>query len=109
MLFKFLLAQARSQLACSGDVDVVTHLVRVLETRLKNGDVNSDEVARLMGMTARTLQRHLSDAGTTFREVLTHVRVRRRAQLVGAGLDEAAVAKYLGFSDVRAMRRSLDD
>lgn len=109
LLFEFLLEQARSQLARSGEVDIVTHLVRVLEPRLKHGDVSSSEVARSMAMTPRTLQRHLSDAGTTFREVLAHVRVRRRAELVAGGLDDTAVAKYLGFSDARAMRRSLDD
>jgi AraC-like DNA-binding protein len=109
LLFEFLLKQARTQLSFSADVDIVSHVVRILEARLKGGGVGSDEVARTMGMTPRTLQRHLSEAGTTFREVITHVRVRRRAQLTAGGLDETTVAKYLGFSDVRAMRRSLDD
>jgi AraC-like DNA-binding protein len=109
VLFGFLLQQARAQLARSGELDIVTHLVRVLETRLTGNELGADEVARAMTMTPRTLQRQLAAAGTSYREVLAHVRNRRRAELATSGLDESAIAKHLGFSDVRAMRRSLDD
>jgi AraC-like DNA-binding protein len=109
VLFEFLLQQARAQLARAGELDIVTHLVRVLETRLTSSALGADDVARAMAMTPRTLQRQLATAGTSFREVLAHVRIRRRAELLGGGQSEAAVAKHLGFSDVRAMRRSLDD
>lgn len=108
VLFKFLLEQARTQLARSGELDIVTHLVRVLETRLRTGALGADEVARSMALTSRTLQRQLAGAGTTYRDVLAHVRARRRAELAGRGMTELAIAKQLGFSDVRAMRRSLD-
>jgi AraC-like DNA-binding protein len=107
-LFQFLLQQARSQLARSGELDIVTHLVRVLERRLSTDELGSEEVARSMAMTSRTLQRQLTAAGTSFREVLAHVRLRRRSELLGGGMAEPDVAKHLGFSDVRAMRRSLE-
>jgi len=107
-LFAFLLQQARAQLARSGEIDIVTHLVRVLERRLSTSELAADEVARSMAMTSRTLQRRLTAAGTSFREVLAHVRVRRRSELLGSGMSEAEVARHLGFSDVRAMRRSLE-
>jgi len=109
LLFKFLHEQARAQLARSGELDIVTHLVRVLDTRLTTNKLGAEQVARAMSMTARTLQRQLAVAGTSFREVLTHVRARRRAELLASGMTETAVAKHLGFSDVRAMRRSLDE
>jgi AraC-like DNA-binding protein len=108
-LFQFLLQQARAQLARSGELDIVTHLVRVLERRLASDALGSDEVARSMAMTSRTLQRRLTAAGTSYREVLAHVRVRRRSELLGSGMSEADVARHLGFSDIRAMRRSLLD
>ena len=107
-LFQFLLEQARAQLARSGDLDIVTHLVRVLERRLSSSELGAEEVARSMAMTPRTLQRRLTAAGTSFREVLAHVRVRRRSELLGSGMAEADIAKHLGFSDLRAMRRSLE-
>jgi AraC-like DNA-binding protein len=106
-LFAWLLEQARAQLARSGELDIVTHLVRVLERRLSTDELGADEVARAMAMTSRTLQRRLVAAGTSYREVLAHVRARRRSELLGSGMAERQVAKHLGFSDVRAMRRSL--
>ncbi|MDB4963574.1 MAG: hypothetical protein JWP01_3573 [Myxococcales bacterium] len=60
-------------------------------------------------MTGRSLQRHLADASTTFREVLSRVRQRRRIELVRAGLAEPVVASRLGFANARTMRRSLDE
>ncbi len=108
-LHEFLLAQAKAQLARSGELDIVTHLVRVLERRLTSDELGAEDVARSMAITARTLQRQLTEAGTTYREVLAHVRLRRRSELLGSGMTEADVAKHLGFSDVRAMRRSLLD
>jgi len=109
LLYKFMHEQARAQLARAGELDIVTHLVRVLETRLRSNKLGADEVARAMAITPRTLQRHLADAGTSFREVLAHVRVRRRAELLVSGMIDGEIAAYLGFSDVRAMRRSLDE
>jgi AraC-like DNA-binding protein len=109
LLHKFMQEQARAQLARAGELDIVTHLVRVLETRLRTSELGADDVARAMAITPRTLQRHLVDAGTSFREVLAHVRTRRRAELLVSGMNEGEIAAYLGFSDVRAMRRSLDE
>lgn len=109
LLFQFLQQQARSQLAQLGPIDIVSHLVRVLEARLSHGKLGADSVASAMGSTARSLQRHLADAGTTYRHVLAHVRQRRRAELRGGGISDRDIAHQLGFSDARAMRRSLDD
>jgi len=109
LLFNYLLQQGRSQLANAGQLDIVSHLVRTLEPRLGAGDLGATAIAKAMGVTARSLQRHLADAGTTYRDVLHHVRRRRRAELAGGGLDEQEIARHLGFSDARAMRRSLDE
>lgn len=108
-LFEFLLGQARAQLARVGPVDIVTQVMRVIEVRLPSGDVGTTAVAGAMATTVRSLQRHLADAGTTYRDVLAHVRTRRRAELRQGGLDETTVARELGFADARSMRRSLDE
>jgi AraC-like DNA-binding protein len=108
-LYAFLDAQARAQLSQIGPVDIVSHVVRVIEARLPNGDVSASAVASAMASTVRSLQRHLGEAGTTFRDVLLHVRRRRRLELEHGGLSEAQIAKQLGFADARSMRRSLDD
>ena len=108
-LFEFLTTQARAQLANVGSRDIISQLARVLDTRLASGALGGSEVAQAMAMTFRSLQRHLAEAGTTYRDVLQHVRLRRRAELVRTGLAPGEVARRLGFSGVAAMRRSLGD
>lgn len=107
-LFEFLLAQARAQLAYIGTHDVVAQVVRVIEVRLAHGDVGTAAIASAMATTSRSLQRRLTEAGTTFRDVLAYVRARRRSQLERGGFSETEIARQLGFADARSMRRSLD-
>lgn len=107
-LFEFLVGQARAQLAYRGHTDVVAQTVRVIEVRLAHGSVTTDAVARAMSITPRTLQRHLADAGTTFRDVLAYVRRTQHARLLTARLSESDIAKRLGFSSPSVMRRALD-
>lgn len=106
-LFEFLLAQARSQIANLGTRDVIAQVARVIETRL-GSDVSAEATAKAMATTVRSLQRHLADAGTTYREVLKHVRQRRRTELSRSRLPDAEIARRLGFSDTGSMKRSLD-
>lgn len=108
-LFAFLHAQARAQLADVGTHDVVSQVIRAIELRLSHGDLGVGAIAAAMATTARSLQRHLADAGTSYRDVLAHVRRRRRAELSRAGLGEAAIAPRLGFADASSMRRALDE
>lgn len=108
-LFEFLHAQARAQMSRIGSVDMVTQVMRVVEMRLAHGDVSASAVASAMATTVRSLQRHLADAGTTYRDVLAHVRTRRLTELRHAGLAEAEIAKQLGFADARSMRRLFDE
>ena len=108
-LFEFLLMQARAQLENMGSRDIISQVARVIETRLPSGSLSGSEVAAAMATTLRSLQRHLSEAGTSYREVLQHVRLRRRAELMRTGLAPAEIAQRLGFSNVSSMRRSLDE
>lgn len=109
LLFQFLLDQARAQLARIDSLDIVSQVSRVLEMRMASGVLDAASTARALALSPRSLQRHLEDAGTTFKDVLAHVRQRVRAELRGSGMAEPAIARKLGFSDARAMRRSLGD
>jgi AraC-like DNA-binding protein len=106
-LFAFLLQQARAQLARIGSSDIVTQVMRVIEVRLARGDVGVAAVAEAMATTVRSLQRHLGEAGTTYREVLDHVRLRRYEELRRGGVAEADIARELGFADVKSLRRAM--
>ena len=66
-----------------------------------------DDVTRSLGLSARTVQRRLKDAGTTFRALSRQVRMDRSADLVRAGtLSLAEVAFEVGFSDVSTFHRT---
>jgi AraC-like DNA-binding protein len=108
-LFSFLTAQARAQLDLLGKNDVIAQVVRAIERRLTSADLGAASIATALATTQRSLQRHLAEAGTSYRDVLAHVRQRRRAELERAGVAEAEIAARLGFANARTMRRSLDD
>ena len=85
-------------------------LDRVLSELLPEGeDVSLARVARRMGMSERTLQRRLSEEGTSFEAVLGDVRRRLAAQYLRSNLGIAQIGYAIGFSDtssfVRAHRR----
>ncbi len=106
-LHAFLLAQAQLQLERQGSSDVVAQLIRVIEMRLGRGEVGIRAVAAALASTARSVQRQLAAAGTTYRDVLHHVRSRRHGELERSGLAPSEVARQLGYRDVKAMHRAL--
>jgi len=108
-LHEFLLAQGRTQLETYGRHDVLAKVTRAIEARISDGDLSADTIARSLALSQRSLQRQLSEAGTSYRDVVANVRQRRRAELERAGLDESAIATRLGFANAKTMRRSLDD
>ncbi|MDI1447050.1 AraC family transcriptional regulator [Polyangium sp. 6x1] len=64
--------------------------------------------ARRLGVTSRTLQRHLAEAGVRFSALLEGVRYEMAVALLdrsGKSLDE--IAEQVGFSDARSLRRAL--
>jgi len=106
-LFEFLLKQARAQLANLGTHDVIAQVTRVIEARISDEDLSSATIAKALGTSQRSLQRQLSEAGTSYRNVLLMLRQRRRAELASSGLTDAEIAPRLGFASAKTMRRSL--
>jgi AraC-like DNA-binding protein len=78
----------------------------VLAAVIGEGDVSQDAVARHLAISTRTLQRRLAEADTSWRAELDRTRqeLSRRA---GATATTAAVARRLGYSDPRALRRAV--
>lgn len=64
------------------------------------------QVAAVLAMSSRTLQRRLHDEGTTLRALVEEVRMDRARELLAGGATAAAVAHRLGFSDPTAFRRA---
>jgi AraC-like DNA-binding protein len=60
------------------------------------------DIARWLGMDPRSLERHLSSGGTTFREISRQVRLQASQRLLKQGASVSDVAKALGFSELSA-------
>jgi AraC-like DNA-binding protein len=86
---------------------VVLDLRRVLASRLPRGEMAIDVVARALGMSARTLQRRLSAAGSSYQQVLDSSRHEMAEKcLTGSSLSVAEIAYMLGFSEPAAFHRA---
>lgn len=82
----------------------------MIDSMLEDGVPSVERLAFASGMTRRTLQRRLSQEGTSFSELLSHARKIRAVRSLSAG-DQAivSIAAELGYerqaSLTRAMRR----
>ncbi|MFM5929454.1 MAG: helix-turn-helix domain-containing protein [Novosphingobium sp.] len=66
-----------------------------------------DEVARTLGISRRTLERHLSNEGSCFSELLDSAMKDRCAMLMRDGqLSVAAISERMGYSDESALSRA---
>ena len=64
------------------------------------------DIARWLGMDPRSLERHLSSEGTTFREISRQVQLQASQRLLKQGASVSDVAEALGFSEISAFTRA---
>lgn len=105
-LHSFLVGQSQAQLANTARIDVVADVQRMIEARLPSTKISADDIARALGLSSRSMQRRLLEAGTSYGEVLDHVRHRRYGALARSGRSFDA-AHELGFSNQRSVRRCI--
>jgi AraC-like DNA-binding protein len=80
---------------------------RALSSGLSEGVPDVADVARSLGMSARTLQRRLRSEGTTFAAVLADLRHELAQPLLrDGGLGVSEVAFLMGYEDTRSFHRS---
>ncbi|MEU0237566.1 AraC family transcriptional regulator ligand-binding domain-containing protein [Nocardiopsis sp. NPDC006198] len=77
-----------------------------LDAELDLGTPALDAVAARLALSARTLQRRLSEHGTTWRAEVDLARYERARRLLAQGLTVDTVATLLGFTDDRALRKA---
>lgn len=74
---------------------------------LASGELSLSAIAARLTTSPRTLQRRLTDLGTSWRDEVDHVRRRRAMELLrDTELTVHAVAGRVGYSDARALRRA---
>jgi AraC-like DNA-binding protein len=72
---------------------------------LRGKRVSVPALAAALGVSERTLQRRLAEAGATFRQLADEVRVEWLAEHGGTGEKRAVTAGALGFADPSSVRR----
>jgi len=65
-----------------------------------------DTLASEMGMTTRTLRRHLVAEGSTYRQILEGVREMLALEMLGNGMKLEEIANRLGYSDASNFTRA---
>src|SRR5690554_309517 len=93
----------RAQNAGQGFLDQIKH--HMDGEQLVQTDI--DTVAAAVGVTRRTLQRHLDDQGTSFRKLKEGLLKERALELlVARNLPIAHIAEALGYADVSTFHRA---
>ncbi|WP_157391013.1 AraC family transcriptional regulator ligand-binding domain-containing protein [Nocardia terrae] len=82
------------------------HLAGIISTALDENSAGIDAVAARMYLSRRSLQRRLSEHGTTWRTELERVR-RARYETADASLGRSGQAVLLGYKDHRSARRAV--
>jgi AraC-like DNA-binding protein len=100
---RILQAQAQAR----DDFGLVFRLRRSLRSLLFAEAASGDEVAKLLSMHRRTLDRRLQTEGTTFQEVLDEVRFEAACQLLdSARIPITEIAASLGYAETSAFSRA---
>lgn len=113
------LPAGNAELARENDEVLVRYLARLEQTRvstrvqqavldaLPDGAPLKPAIARRLAMSARNLQRHLADEGTSFKELLNEARVTLGRNYVEEGrLSVTEIAFVLGFADTSTFSRA---
>ncbi|MGJ8670487.1 MAG: AraC family transcriptional regulator [Oceanococcus sp.] len=99
---------AQEQLAAlSRDAQSWSALVqKELSRQLQYGAVSKSVTAQQLGVSERTLQRHLSSDGTSYQQILDALRQHLAQQRIAdAELSFAAIAEALGFAETASFHR----
>ena len=96
------------QLVEGGDASMVELVRTKIHQLLTRGEiVTSDRVARILGMSRRSMHRHLSQGGTTFRQLFEDIRREKACRLLRrAELSIMEIALALGFADASTFSRA---
>ena len=84
--------------------EAVRELVRI---RMREPLTDMEGAAFLLGVSARTLQRQLGEAGVTYRDLVEQVRMERALHLIFESSDSVTdIALDLGYSDITSFTRA---
>jgi AraC-like DNA-binding protein len=90
--------------------DLIARAERAIASSLSSGTPPASSIAKSLGVSDRTLRRHLEEKGTSFRALVSGVRRKRAEELLRGGRQSVGeIAFLLGFAGIdvfsRAFRR----
>jgi AraC-like DNA-binding protein len=89
------------------DDQLILHRVRAaLIDRLPDGEPPQPSIARIIGMSSRTLQRRLAAEGTSYQTILAETRAELARSYLAAGWSVTDTAFTLGFADANSFSRA---
>ena len=95
------------QVLIVGKGELLSRLRRALRILLLSGRASAQEVASLLFLNRRTLNRHLNQLGMNFQRVLDEIRFETACQLLdNTQLPLTDIAASLGFSELSAFTRA---
>ena len=109
MLLQLLVQQAEQQIAARPQFDGVLEQVqnRIADyLRTQKKAIKIEQLAAQMHLSTRTLQRYLSEDGTSFKRVLEQERMKRCEWLLQQGESLTDIAEQLDYSDQSALARA---
>lgn len=106
-VFQQLEAVAETLMARLSTPGLVHEVSQRIRDRLPVGTCDIDTIASMMALSARTLQRRLSEEGTSFRELMEATRQSVALECFERGLDMTETSRRAGFSNSRAFARAV--
>jgi AraC-like DNA-binding protein len=95
------------QMAVEAPADMVTQVRGLVRQGLGHSEISLAWVAQTLGLSPRSLQRHLAASGTSLREIVQEIRSREAMNLLGSATQpQAGVAQALGYTDNTAFWRA---
>ncbi len=101
------LRELTAMLEAAGRHNLLNRLRRTLRIQLLRGDTTGDHAAQMLDMHRRTLNRRLMRRGTTFQNVLDHVRFDAARHLLHlTRIPLPRIASSLGYSNASSFTRA---
>lgn len=106
-VYQQLEAVAESLMARLSSPGLIHEVSNRIRDRLATGSCDVDTIASMMALSSRTLQRRLSEEGTSFRALVEATRQSVALECFERGLDVTETSRRTGFSNSRAFTRAL--
>ena len=109
MLLQLLVRQAEEAIATKSSNESILQQARKIiadQLRTEYQAIKIEQLAQQLWMSSRSLQRYLSEQGSSFKKLLEQERMKRCETLLQQGLSLTEIAQQLDYSDQSALARA---